>query len=120
MPAVGFAAGIERLFLALDAQGRALPEAEDPAAFLVALGDEAERYVFRLADHLRAAGLRVGLDVKGRSLKAQMKEANRQDARFAVIVGKDELAAGEAQLKDMATGEQRAVAFDALADTLRP
>lgn len=120
VPAVGFAAGIERLFLALDAQDKQLPETDDPAAFLVALGDEAERYVFRLADHLRAAGLRVGLDVKGRSLKAQMKEANRQDARFAVIVGKDELAAGEAQLKDMATGEQRAVAFDALADTLRP
>lgn len=119
VPAVGFAAGIERLFLALDAQNKALPEAEDPAAFLVALGEEAERYVFRLADHLRAAGLRVGLDVKGRSLKAQMKEADRQDARYAVIVGKDELAAGEAQLKDMATGEQRAVAFADLAESLR-
>lgn len=119
VPAVGFAAGIERLFLALEAQGRPLPEAEDPAAFLVALGDEAERYVFRLADHLRAAGLRVGLDLKGRSLKAQMKEADRQDARFAVIVGKDELAAGEAQLKDMATGEQRAVSFADLAAILR-
>src|SRR5690606_38114096 len=66
-------------------------------------------YVFRLAAHLRAAGLRIGLDGKGRSLKAQANEADRQDARFAVIVGKDARAAGEAQLKGMASGAQRAV-----------
>ena len=119
VPAVGFAAGYERLFLALDAQGIAAPEPKDPAAFFVALGDEAERWVFATADRLRADGLRVGLDVKGRSLKAQMKEADRQDARYAVIVGKDELAAEAAQLKDMETGEQRSVPFADLADALR-
>jgi hypothetical protein len=118
VPAVGFAAGYERLFLALAAQGIAAPEPTDPAAFLVALGGDAERWVFATADRLRAAGLRVGLDVKGRSLKAQMKEADRQGARYAVIVGKDELAAEAAQLKDMETGEQRSVPFAALAHVL--
>ncbi len=118
VPAVGFAAGYERLFLALEAQNIAIPAEGDPAAFLVALGDEAERWVFAEANRLRADGLRVGLDVKGRSLKAQMKEADRQGARVAVIVGKDELAAGAAQVKDMETGEQRSVPFGDLANVL--
>ena len=118
VPAVGFAAGFERLFLALEAQGWTPPESHGPAAFFVALGEEAERWVFAEADRLRAAGLRVGLDLKGRSLKAQMKEADRQNARYAVIVGKDELAAGAAQVKNMETGEQASVPFDALADAL--
>ncbi|MDX1531811.1 MAG: histidine--tRNA ligase, partial [Rhodothermales bacterium] len=119
VPAVGFAAGFERLFLALQAQEADLPGGPIPDAFFVALGDEAQATVFRLAEGLRADGLRVGLDLRGRSFKAQMREANRQDARFAVIVGQDELAAEAAQLKDMETGEQRAVPFDALADVLR-
>jgi histidyl-tRNA synthetase len=118
VPSVGFAAGFERLFLALEAQGWTPPETRDPAAFFVALGDEAERWVFAEADRLREAGLRVGLDLKGRSLKAQMKEANRQDARYAVIIGKDELAAQAAQVKNMETGEQTSVPFADLADAL--
>ncbi len=119
VPAVGFAAGFERLFLALEAQQVALPDRPDPAAFLVALGEEAERWVFAAAHRLRKAGLAVGLDVRGRSLKAQMKEANRQNARTAVIVGKDELAAQAAQVKDMETGEQCSVPFDELAEALK-
>ena len=118
VPSVGFAAGFERLFLALEAEGWTPPEARDPAAFLVALGEEAERWTFATADRLRMSGLRIGLDLKGRSLGSQMKEADRQGARFAVIVGKDELAVGAAQVKDMASGEQRSVPFDALADAL--
>jgi histidyl-tRNA synthetase len=118
VPSVGFAAGFERLFLALDAAGWTPPEARDPAAFFVALGDEAERWTFATADRLRRDGLRVGLDLKGRSLGAQMKEADRQGARYAVIVGKDELAAGAAQVKDMASGEQRSVPFGDLANVL--
>ncbi len=120
VPAVGFAAGFERLFLALEAQQIELPGRPDPAAFLVALGDEAERWVFAAAHRLRAAGVPVGFDLRGRSLKAQMKEANRQSARYAVIVGKDELEAGAAEVKDMETGEQRSVPFDDLEKALRP
>ncbi len=118
VPAVGFAAGFERLFLALEAQKAELPDRPEPAAFLVALGDEAERWVFAAAHRLRAAGVAVGFDLRGRSLKAQMKEANRKNARTAVIVGKDELAAQAAQVKDMETGEQRSVPFDDLAGAL--
>ncbi len=118
VPAVGFGAGFERLFLAIEAQQVALPERSDPAAFLVALGDEAERWVFAAVHRLRAAGLSVTFDLRGRSMKAQMKEANRQNARLAVIVGKDEIEAGAAAVKDMETGEQRSVPFDDLAEVL--
>ena len=118
VPAVGFAAGFERLFLALDAAGvRAEAEAR-PDAFLVALGEEAEAWAFAEALRLRRAGLRVALDLKGRSLKAQLKEADRQGARRAVLVGADELAAGVAQLRDLARGEQTAVSLAHLPEVL--
>lgn len=119
VPAVGFAAGIERLFIALHAQGAVLPGPPRPHVFLVALGEEATRWAFGMAQRLRAVGLRVGFDLKGKSLKAQMREADRQQAPFTVIVGQDELVGGQAQVKQMATGEQQTVPFDELADWLR-
>ncbi len=118
VPAVGFAAGLERLILALIAQGVALPQPPPLDAFLVALGDEAVRCAFHPSQRLREAGLRVGLDLKGRSMKAQMRAANRQNARFTVIVGQDELAAQQAQVKNMETSEQVVVPFSALVNHL--
>ncbi|MGI9175377.1 MAG: histidine--tRNA ligase [Rhodothermales bacterium] len=116
VPAVGFAAGLERLFLALAAKETALPEQPVPDVFLVALGDAAQRWTFGEAQRQRAAGLRVALDLKGRSMKAQMREANRQSAPYTVIVGEQELAERRAQVKTMETGEQTDVPFDELAD----
>ena len=118
VPAVGFASGFERLFLALDAQGIALPDPAPLTAFLVALGDEAQAWAFQTAYALRDRGVRTALDLKGRSMKAQMKEANRQAARYAVIVGKDELDQGVVQLRDLAASDQREVAAADLADVL--
>jgi histidyl-tRNA synthetase len=120
VPAVGFAAGIERLFMALAAQGVAMPEAAPPPdVFLVALGDEAARWTFAEAQRLRDEGLRTALDLRGRSMKAQMREANRQGAPYTVIVGKDELERRQAVVKEMATGEQTEIPFGDLARTLR-
>ncbi len=116
-PAVGFAAGLERLFLALDPAR--LPARQAPHVFLAALGDDAARWVFRTAQRLRAEGLRVATDLKGRSLKAQMKEANRQNAPYTLIIGGNELDAEVAQVKHMASGEQTDVPFDALAGHLQ-
>lgn len=114
VPSVGFAAGMERLFLALAAEGTPLPQPKAPDVFLVALGDEAVRWTFSEAQRLREAGLRVAYDLKGRSMKAQMREANRQNAPVTVIVGKDELASERAQVKIMASGEQVEIAIQDL------
>ena len=119
VPAVGFAAGMERLFLALEAQEIPLPGSPRPEIFIVALGEDAARWTFRQAQKLRREGLHVGLDLKGRSMKAQMREANRQNAPFAAIVGKDELTAGAVQIKDMSTGDQTEVPVDSLSDFVR-
>lgn len=119
VPAVGFAAGIERIFLALEAHDVVLPGRPSVDAFLVALGDEAVRWVFREAQSLRLAGLRVAYDLKGRSMKAQMREANRRNARYAVIVGADELAAGVVQVKDMGSGDQIELPAGRIVDYVR-
>ncbi|PSQ79159.1 MAG: histidine--tRNA ligase [Bacteroidetes bacterium QS_1_63_11] len=118
VPAVGFAAGMERLFLALDAADAERPAPPEPDVFIAALGEEAERWVFRTTQALRDAGLHVAHDLMGRSLKAQMKEANRQNAPYALIIGGNELGAEAATVKEMESGEQEEVPFEDLAEHL--
>ncbi|MEM0963817.1 MAG: histidine--tRNA ligase [Bacteroidota bacterium] len=118
VPAVGYAAGIERLFIALAAEGYVLPEADGADVFIVTRGDAAERAGFSLAQTLRQAGLSVDFALGGRSMKAQMKAADRSGAGTAVVLGDDELAAGEAQVRNLEAGEQRAVPLGELAVTL--
>ena len=119
VPAVGVAAGMERFFLALDAAGTLPPALPPPDVFLVAVGERAQRWTFGAALALRQAGLRAGYDLRGGSVKAQMREANRSGAPHVAIVGEDELAAAHVQLKNMATGEQHRVPFADLAARLR-
>ncbi|HKL88324.1 MAG TPA: histidine--tRNA ligase [Salinibacter sp.] len=118
VPAIGFAAGMERLFLALDAAEAERPGLPAPDVFIAALGEEAEQWVFRTTQELRAAGLHVALDLKGRSLKAQMREANRQEADYTLIIGGNELEAEEATVKEMESGEQEDVPFAELSTVL--
>ncbi len=112
-PGTGFAAGMERLFLALDAQGLSVPETASLDVFLVALGRDAQQWAFREAQRLRREGASASFDLKGRSMKAQMREAHRQGALFALIAGESELAAGVVQLKNMDSGEQTQLPADA-------
>ena len=109
VPAVGFAAGMERLFLALEAAGAMPDGGTGPEVFVVALGEAAMRRSFLLVRDLRSAGVNVAYDLLGRSLKAQMREANRINARWAVIIGEKELNEDSAAVKNMETGEQTAV-----------
>ena len=118
IPAVGFAAGMERLFLALDASGTDLPSSPVPDVFFVSLGDDAIRRTFSMAQTLRELGMTVGLDLKGRSMKAQMREANRQGARFVLIIGQNELEIETARVKDMESGGQEDVAFNKIGSYL--
>jgi histidyl-tRNA synthetase len=120
-PAVGFAAGIERLVLMKKALGRG----EGPPAVEVALigaDDEGRARCEALAYGLRRRGFRVLLDVRGRGVKAQVKAADRSGARFCLVIGSQELAAGRAMLKTMATGavSEQSLELDALAAAIRP
>ncbi|MFP5297407.1 MAG: His/Gly/Thr/Pro-type tRNA ligase C-terminal domain-containing protein, partial [Actinomycetota bacterium] len=85
----------------------------------VALGAEAQRAALPLASRLRAAGIGCDLDHLGRGMKGQMKDADRSGARFAVIIGDAELAAGEATVKTLSSGEQERVALDRLEEWLK-
>ncbi|WP_236239108.1 histidine--tRNA ligase [Streptomyces sp. CC228A] len=119
LPSVGWALGVDRTVLALEAEGVVLdiPAATD--VFAVALGEDAKRRVFALVTELRKAGVATDMAYGGKSMKAGMKAAHRSGARFTVIAGERDLAEGVVQLKDMESGEQEAVALDALTDTLR-
>lgn len=119
VPATGYSAGMERLLLVLAKQGTGFPEKRRPDAFLVAFDDASARWAVRMAQELRTVGLHVEYDLQGRSWRKQMKEADRQNARFAVIVGPDDLEAGAAQVREMTSGEQKAIAFPDLMDELR-
>jgi histidyl-tRNA synthetase len=117
-PAVGFATGLERVLLALEKQNL-LPEMDTQTdAFVVALGEEAQGAAFKLLTQLRQAGLKAGMDYAGRSMKAQMKQANKANARFALIIGEDEVKEACVQLKDMEKSEQEKVSFDNIIEKL--
>jgi histidyl-tRNA synthetase len=112
VPAVGFAAGMERLFMAMAAAGQDLPGSPSPDVYLVGLGDAAQDWSLVAAADLRSRGIATVSDLLGRSLKAQMKDANRRNARVVAIVGDDELARGVAVVRDMTNGTQTEVQFD--------
>jgi len=107
LPGIGFAMGIERLILLLQQQGELCPApAAQTEVFVAALGEEAGRYSLALVHLLRRQGLRAAMDHGGRSLKAQMKQAGRLNARFTLIIGDNELADRKAVLRDMAGQSQ--------------
>ncbi|MCP5268743.1 MAG: histidine--tRNA ligase [Zoogloeaceae bacterium] len=118
-PACGFAMGVERLVsLIRDAGGEPLPAGTD--VYVVHQGEAAARMAFRVAEGLRDNGVDVVLHCGGGSFKSQMKKADSSGAMFAVIIGDDEVAAGEVSLKPMRDegDEQKRVKIDDLADAI--
>ncbi len=99
-PAVGWALGLERVVELLAAEGREIA-AQPPDAYLVTTGDQARRRAFAIAEQLRTAvpGLRLSFDCVAGGMKAQLKRADRSGARLALILGDDELAAGQVSVK---------------------
>ena len=117
-PACGYAMGVERLLALLQDQAFQ-PPVLAPDAYIVHLGEHADRMAFQAAEQLRDAGLSVILHCGGGSFKSQMKKADASNARFALIVGDDEAAAGEVSLKPLRdAGEQMRLRLDAAADFL--
>jgi histidyl-tRNA synthetase len=115
-PAIGFAVGFDRLVEVL-AQSMTIT-APSPVLYIAALGEEAKNVAFDCAIHLGQAGLRVEMEYGDKSLKAQMKRANRLGAAHVLILGESELATGNAVLRDMATKAQSDLPLDGLANAL--
>ena len=108
LPGIGFALGMERLALLLEQQG-GLAQPAGIDLFVAALGEKAAEYGFVLLHGLRLRGVKAVMDHAGRSLKSQMKQAARQQAGHTLLLGEEELASGQAQLRNMENGEQAAI-----------
>lgn len=105
-PSLGFGMGIERLMLLMDAQGCDYPEPSVPDLFIAALGEKAALKAVEIAEDMRAEGFSAAYDLNQRSLRAQMKYADRLGAKFTVVIGDNEVDAGSAKLKNMKSGEK--------------
>ena len=106
MPAVGFGLGIERLLLTLQNEGIEIPNEGLYDLYIGARGEDGKLASFKLANTLRTRGIKTEINHMGRSLKAEMKYANKIGAKFTVVLGDDELQTGNAKLKRMSDGEQ--------------
>lgn len=116
MPGIGFGLGVDRTCLAVAAENIDLARNLLRGAFLIALAPACMDAVTALATKLRASNVPSEVAFDGRSMKAAMKGADRSGARYAVIIGEDELSAGVATVKDLDSGEQNSVALDLVTD----
>lgn len=119
LPSVGWALGVDRTVLALEAEGIELQLPVTTSVFAVPLGEEARRVLFGVVTELRRAGVAADFAFGGRGLKGAMKSANRSGARFTVVAGERDLSEGNVQLKDMESGEQQAVPLDGIVEAVR-
>ncbi|MFI0239519.1 histidine--tRNA ligase [Streptomyces sp. NPDC016845] len=119
LPSVGWALGVDRTVLALEAEGIELELPATTSVFAVPLGDEARRVLFTKVTELRKAGVSADFSFGGKGLKGAMKNANRSGARYTLVAGERDLTEGVVQLKDMESGEQSAVAVDEIVAVLK-
>ncbi|NWO17914.1 MAG: ATP phosphoribosyltransferase regulatory subunit, partial [Corynebacterium sp.] len=117
---IGFGLGVDRAVLALEAEGKTIPGVEERAAvFGVALGEEAKKMMVNIINDLRLAGISSDMSYGDRGLKGAMKGADRAGARFALVLGDQELANGTVALKDLAAHEQEDVAIEDIVKALK-
>ena len=113
-PGIGFAAGIDRIVMNLQRQGVQVPDGAAPQVYLAPVGEDARLQALSLAAQLRAAGVSAVVATGERSLRAQLRHANTLGARYAAIIGDDELAKGAVTLRNMEGGDQQEVPAAAL------
>lgn len=116
VPACGFAIGLERFMMLLDASGIDLPKEEPPELYIAAMSVEANLVAAKMAAELREEGVPCLFDTVGRSLKAQMKYANKTGALFTVVLGEDEIKNGAARVKCMADGTETELTLEDFAE----
>ncbi len=111
MPSLGFALGIERLLMLMDAQGIEIEKPNTCDIYIASMGDAAQSKAFELTQKVRSASLYAECDVVGRGLRAQMKYADKIKAKFSLVIGDDEITNNIARLKNMKSGEQREISL---------
>jgi histidyl-tRNA synthetase len=111
-PAVGFASGLERIVLTMQNEQDTVDTCLDPRFFLAVQGDAAKRVGMSLLAEMRAHDIPSMMGFGDRSLKAQLREANKRKVRYAIVLGDDEIASGEYTMKNMESGEQRSIPKD--------
>lgn len=111
MAGLGFGLGMERLMLVLEAQKVELPAPPACEVYIASMGEAASKEAFRLVTELQRCGIMAACDLCSRGLKAQMKYANKIGAAFTVVLGDDELANKKAKMKNMKTGEEKAISL---------
>ncbi len=112
-PAVGFAAGLERLLLAMGDKNE-LANKEIKKIYLIGLGDKARSTMMKILNNIRSSGYYVEFDSLRRSLKAQLRESNKLGASITIIIGEQEMEGQCAQIKDLTSGNQESVPFDSI------
>jgi histidyl-tRNA synthetase len=120
LPGIGFGLGLERILLALEGVHKSTNSGEGRVeVYIVALGSEAERAALKVATDLRRAGIGADFDLMARSMKGQMKDASRSGARWAVILGEEEMANGTATLKHLGSTDQKIVPMSDVLSAVR-
>ena len=111
-PAIGFAMGVERVLLAMEASKSGEPAKQELQLFIASLGDAAYEKSFALLNELRKKGISSDMDFQNKSLKGQLRRANNLNAKFVAILGEDELKKGVIGLKNMKTSEQKEISLE--------
>ena len=118
-PAVGFAVGMERLLMVMEAENAPFESEKTTDCYLLGMDEGSRKRAFTLAGELRKAGISAEVDLMDRSVKAQFKYADKAGARFVAVLGEAELAEGAAQVKDMKNSTSEKVKFEELAQYLQ-
>lgn len=116
---IGFAMSIERLLMALEAEGVELPVDQSLDCYIVAVGEEPQKASVRLTYQLRQAGIQIDKDYLGKKMKGQFKAADRLGARYVLVLGESEMEGNIVNVKDMESGEQKEVPLETIVDFMK-
>lgn len=115
-PAIGFACGLERLTLVLQTNNYKFPDEESPQLYIVTSGEEARKLAMVISNTLRKKGLHCETDLLNRSIKSQMKEANKLNVKYVAVIGDDEINTGEVKIKRMLDGSESGINLDEISN----
>lgn len=119
VPGIGFGLGLERLLMEMEKQKTEMPAKGEMDVFVAAIGEEADLFAHKLVHTLRRQGVNAEKDHMGRSLRAQLKYADKIGANYYIVIGKDEIDSGKAVLRNMKSGEDKDVSLDSIPERFK-